>query len=505
VERELSKRTDASGAGSPRLGSVGSGALTALSILFVSGIAAVVGVVIAREFGRSEETDGLLAAYGVFVVIAIASQAIRLVVLPQLARARQEERLAGEIAGLALALLVVAVPVLIVSLVASGGIAALLTGDSEVARDTAADSLRWFVPAGLAHLFAALAASGLAALDDYATAAFGYAAGAVAGLGAILVRVEPDGIVAVPRGMALNGLIALLVPATALAVRAVRERMPREAVKPTGPPLHLRLGTFAVGAALPLSLQLLYVVCLAFAGREGTGAATSFVYAYLAAAALVTVTAGSLGLVTSVPLTRSGLDPARVSRHIVSTAWLALTCVGVAAGAFAIAGGDLVETVLGGAYGGDVGAEVGRLVAVLSPWIIVSIGVAVTFPLTFVAERTRGLLWVAGGALALQVPLAWAGAALLDLDGLALALGLTTFCVLTALLAELGAVLVTLRGLALATIAVVALTVLAFAPPALLLGSAAAALLGILLYAVLVALVRPRGLVGSWRYLRALG
>jgi hypothetical protein len=129
----------------------------------------------------------------------------------------------------------------------------------------------------------------------------------------------------------------------------------------------------------------------------------------------------------------------------------------------------------------------------------------VTFPLTFVAERTRGLLWVAGGALALQVPLAWAGAALLDLDGLALALGLTTFCVLTALLAELGAVLVTLRGLALATIAVVALTVLAFAPPALLLGSAAAALLGILLYAVLVALVRPRGLVGSWRYLRALG
>ena len=94
----MSKRTD-----SPGLGSLGSGALTAGSFLLVSGIAAAIGVVIAREFGRSEATDGLLAAYGLFVVIVIASQAIRVAVLPQLARAQEEGRLAGELAGFAIA------------------------------------------------------------------------------------------------------------------------------------------------------------------------------------------------------------------------------------------------------------------------------------------------------------------------------------------------------------------------------------------------------------------
>ena len=72
------------------------------------------------------------------------------------------------------------------------------------------------VPAAVAHLFAGLAASGLAALDDYATAALGYAAGSAAGLALILTRVGDDGIVAV-WGMALNGAIALLVPTAGLA------------------------------------------------------------------------------------------------------------------------------------------------------------------------------------------------------------------------------------------------------------------------------------------------
>ena len=95
-----------------------------------------------------------------------------------------------------------------------------------------------------------------------------------------------------------------------------------------------------MGIALPLTLQLLYVVCLAFAGRQGTGAATSFVYAYLAASALVAVTAGSLGLVTSVPLTRSELTGVKAARHVIATSWLALTLVAAAAGVFALAGGD---------------------------------------------------------------------------------------------------------------------------------------------------------------------
>jgi hypothetical protein len=487
------------------LGSLGSGALTAISLLTVSGISAVVGVVIGREFGRSDETDGFFAAYGLFVVIVIASQAIRLTVLPDLARARQERRLAGELAGFVLALAVFAVPLLLAAALFADDLAWLLTGGgSDVAQETAADALQWMVPAAVAHLFAALAASGLAALDDYGTAAIGYALGSASGLALILARVEPDGIIAVAWGMATNAAIALAVPLAGLAIRAARSRMPAGAVRPTGPPVRARLGVFAVGSALPLAQQLLYVICYPFAARLGTGELTSFVYAYIAAASLVMVTAGSIGIVTAVPLTRSGLSVADTVRHVVATSWLSLAVAGAAAGMFTLAGGDVVEAVLGDAYGGEVGADLGRVVASMSLWIIASIGIAVAFPLAFVAGRTRGLPLIAAAALAVQVPLAWVGSRLLELDGLALSLGITALFVLAALLRQLGALRDAARQLALAALVVAALTVAAFLPPALVLGSVSSALVGVALYAALLVLLRPRGLLAGWRYLRAL-
>jgi hypothetical protein len=481
------------------------GALTAGSLLIVSGAAAATGVVIAREFGRTDETDGLLAAYGVFIVISVAAQAIRVAVLPKVAHAAEAGRLAGELAGYAAALLVIAAPLVLAAELWADSLAGLLVGDqAAVARETAADALRWMVPAGVMHLFSGLAASGLAALDDYGTAALGYAAGSAAGLTLIVLRAEPDGIVAVAWGTLLNGAIALLVPASWLAVRALRAAMPATAIRPSGPPFRARANAFAVGAALPMALQLLYVVSLPFAARLGTGAATTFVYAYLAAASFVTVTAGSLGLVTAVPLARGDFAVVQTVRHVVAASWLALVLVGAAAGAFAVAGGEVVRTILGSSYGGEIGADLGRLVVSLSPWIVASIGVAVTFPLAFVAGRTRRLPWIAVGALALQVPLAWLGAEVLGLDGLALALACSTLAVLVALLAELGALAGTARSLIVAAVVVGGISVVSFAPPTLVLGAVPAALTGLLLYVVLFASLRPRALVQSWQYLRAL-
>ena len=496
----MRKRTD-----SPGLGSLRSAALTATSALVVTALSAIAGVVIAREFGRTEETDGFFAAYGVFIVVVLASQAIRIAVLPDLTRARAEQRLAGEVAGFAIAIALVAVPLVLLAEFRTEQIADLLTGNgSSVAQDSAAEALRWMVPAAAFHLFAGLAASGLAALDDYGTAAVGYAAGSAAGLVLILTRVEPDGIIVVAWGMALNAAVAFLVPATGLAVRAVGARMPATAARPAGLPLRARLGVFAAAAVLPIALQMLYVVCLPFAGRLGTGAVTSFGYAYLASAGLVTVTAFSLGLVTSVPLTRTGLDSGQAARHVVSASWIALVLIGAAAGVFALAGAEVVEAVLGGAYGGGVGAEVGRLVVVLGPWMVASVGVNVAFPLLFVVGRMRALPWIGVLALAVQVPLAWLAGELLDLDGLALSLAVSTLLVLVLLLRELGALRVAARGLAIAALVVAVLTVVAFLPPAVVLAPIAAAVAGLALYAVLLALTRPRGLTASWHYLRAL-
>jgi hypothetical protein len=496
----VSKRTASSG-----LGSLGRGALTAASNLVVTGVAALAGVIVAREVGRTDQTDGFFAAYGLFVVIVLAAQAIRIAVLPSLARARDDGRLAADVAGYATALAIIAVPLLLIGELAAQPIAGLLTGSGSVAaQGAAAETLRWVVPAALAHLFAGLAASGLAALDDYATAALGYAAGSVLGIALILDRVGSDGFIAVAWGMTLNAAVALAVPLAGLAWRAHGTKMPTAALRPTGLPLRLRLGSFATAAAVPLALQLVYVVSLPFASREGVGAQTSFAYAYIGAAALVTVTASSLGLVTSVPLTRAGLDAASTTRHVVSTSWLALLAIGAVAGACALTGADLVEPVLGDAYGGHVGAEIARLVVVLSPWMAISVGVTLSFPLVFVVNRTSALPWVALAALAAEFPLAWAGQELAGLYGLALSLALSSGIVLAGLLRALGVLRPVLRGLALAAGVVGAIAVVAYLPPSFLFGSLAAAALGLALYGVLVAVVRPPGLTAAWRYLRAL-
>jgi peptidoglycan biosynthesis protein MviN/MurJ (putative lipid II flippase) len=496
----VSKRTD-----SPGLGSLGSAALTATSLLVVSGFAALVGVLIAREFGYTDETDGFFAAYAVFVVVVTASQAIRVAVLPSLARSREEGRLAGTVAGYAVALAVVGGPLLLAALLAAEPLAAALTGDgSDVARDTCAVALRWVVLAGVAHLFTGLVASTFAALDDYGTPALGYALGSAAGLVYIVARTDPDGIIAVSRGMAVTALVGLLVPLVALAWRAQRASMPRAAVRPAGERLHRRLGIFAAAAAIPLSLQLAYVVSVPFAGRLGSGAVTSFGYAYLAATTLAGITAFSIGLVSSVPLSRVELTSEAVARHVVASTWVALVVVGAAVGALAVVGAELVEGVLGPAYGDDVGNEVARLIVVLSAWIVVAVGVNVTFPLAFVAGRLRALPWIGLAALAAQVLLAWIGVELFELDGIAVSLAVSTLLVLAVLLAQLGAARVGLRGIVLAAAVVAGLTCAAFLPPGLVSRGAAGAFVGLVLYGVLVVVVRPRGLTASWSYLRAL-
>jgi hypothetical protein len=495
----VGKRTD-----SPARGSLANAALTGASLFVVTGVSAVLGIVIARKLGRTEETDGFFAGYGVFIVVLLASYAVRVAVLPELARARAERRLASEVARVALALAVVALPVVLAIEVAAGPLASVLTGGgSPTAHAAAVHTLRWTVPAGFAHVFAAVAASTLAALDDYGTAALGYSLGSAAGLSLVLLRVDENGLDAVLWGVALNAAVALLVPVLALAARARRERIPVRALHPGELELRSRLVWLGRVVSLPFALQLLFVVCLPFAAREGVGAQTSFSYAYLAASALVAVTAASVGLATSVPLARIGLDPAAAARHVVSSSWVAYSVIGAAVGVVALVGASAVEAVLGTTYGGDVGSEIGWLIAGLSPWMAVSVGVSLTFPLVFVAGAARGLPRIAMLALAAQVLLAFAGQVTLGLEGLALALAASTAIVLGLLLQKIGAYPVAARELALAALAIAAIAAIAFAPFAFV-EPALGALLGLALYAVLLRLVHPRGLTAGWRYLRAL-
>lgn len=482
---------------SSRQSAVGRGTVTALGTAAVSIGAAVAGAVLAREFGRTAETDGLFAAYAVYLVLVLAAQASRLVVLPRLTRAADAGRLGAELAVDALALGLLAGPVLVVALASPDWAAGLLTVDG-AARDSASESLVWMVPAAVTQLYAALAASALAARDSYGVAAFAYAAGAGAGLAYFLVQLE-DGPVALAVGLLVNGAITLGVPALALAARGGLGWSPLEGVRG-------RVWELVRGTALPLALQALYVVAVRFAGELGVGAQTTLAYAYFIAAFLVAVTASSLALVSSAPLARSGLSPAGAATHVVSTAWVSLSVVAAAAGVFVLAGEPIARGILGSAFAGEAGNELGRLVAYFGPWMVASIGVSVTFPLLFVAGRERLLPALAVAAVAVHVPIEWGLEEAWGLEGVAVGLALTTLGILAALLAILSRE--TLRravaGLGGLTALAGSLAAASFGLLALALDGVAAAVAGVAVYAVVLLAWRPRGLRAAWSYVRAL-
>src|SRR3954449_1349401 len=160
-----------------------SGLLTGLAQVALSLAAAGGGGLLAQKFGRSAETDGFLSAYAVYTLLVLAAQAFRMVVVPDLTRAVAGGRLGGESRAFALAFLVLAVPVSVLVVVFAHPLGELVTGSlPESSAHVASRALEILVPAAFLQLLAALAASVLAALDSYGTAALGFGVSGIVGL-----------------------------------------------------------------------------------------------------------------------------------------------------------------------------------------------------------------------------------------------------------------------------------------------------------------------------------
>ena len=116
--------------GSPARGrsALRSGALTGLSYVTLSLAAALAGAFLAHKFGRNLQTDGFMAAYGVYLVLVLGAQAFRMVVVPDLTRAEAEGRLGAEFRAYCLAFLVVAVPATVLTALFAGFFGELVTG-----------------------------------------------------------------------------------------------------------------------------------------------------------------------------------------------------------------------------------------------------------------------------------------------------------------------------------------------------------------------------------------
>lgn len=476
-----------------RRSALASGILTGLSSLVLSASGAIAAAILAQEFGRDAATDGLLAAYGVYVTLTLAAQALRLTAVPELTRTE------GAVAGsYAAAILVVGIPSTIVVWLFAEPFAELLTGKlPQEAADLAASALPWLVAAAFVQVLAALAAATLAARSRFGAAALGFSVGGVAGLVVFVVLADEHGLVALAWGLAANAAISLGVPLAALGGTLGRLRF--EGVV-------RRLVLLAEAAAVPLALQALFLIALRGASGIGVGAVTSLSYAYFFAAVLVAATATSLSIISTAELTRRGVEAEAAVEHVVHGSWLCLPPIAAAAGVFALVGDRIAAAVLGDAFSGDVGEELARLVVVLAPWTVAAVGFSLAFPLLYVLERSRVLVPVALAALVLDVALSLALRELWGLEGLALALGLTTLAVLGALLLALSrrALLAAVASLVRVAVSVGGLAALSFGAFALVASDALAAVGGLALYVALLALVRPRGLREAWGYMREL-
>lgn len=479
-----------------------SGLLTGLAQVALSLAAAGAGALLAQKFGRTAETDGFLAAYAVYTLLVLAAQAFRMVVVPDLTRAAAEGRLAGEARAYGIAFLALAVPACVLVAVFAQPLGELVTGSlPERSARIAARALEILVPAAFGQLLAALAASALAALDSYGTAALGFGTSGLVGLAVFAGLAGPVGITALAWALLVNAGVALAVPLAALLRRGALRGPAPERLAAGG-----RLWNLLQGAAVPLALQACYLVALRLAAKLGVGSVTSFTYAYLAASTLVGATGFAVGVISSAPLTRRGIDAEAAGRHVVHAAWVSLSFVGAAAGVFALVGGRIVHLVLGDHYGGRVGRDLGHLVVYLSPWMVAWVAFVVAFPLVFVGSRRRFLVPAALVGFASMIPLGLAFRSLWGMPGIAGAVGAATLVTALCLILSVGrrTFEVAVLGLAKLSLALGAASALAFGALAIALPAIPAAALGVCVYALIVLSIRSFGLSAGWEYVRSL-
>jgi peptidoglycan biosynthesis protein MviN/MurJ (putative lipid II flippase) len=483
---------------------VRSGFLTGLSYLVLSGSGALAGVYLAHKFGRNAKTDGFMAAYGVYLVLVLGAQAFRMVVVPDLTRAEAEGRLGAEFGAYVVAFVMLAVPVSVLVALFQGFLGEVVTGRlPHQSAVIAGRALSWLVPAAFAQLLASLTASALAARNSYGAAAAGFALGGITSLVFFILAADAHGLISLAWGLALNGAVALALP---LVVLLRRNRGLAGLRGRVSPGLRRRLWRLCYGAAVPLAVQGLYVLALRFAAGTGEGNVTSLSYAYLLAAMFVSATAFSLSLIAAAPLTRRGIDAETAAEHVVHSAWVSLAFVGAAAGIVALVGGRVFTAALGHHYSGKVGDDLGRLVVYLAPWMIASAAFSITYPLLFVMHRTRLLIPLAAAAVAVDIPISLALRAWAGLTGVAVALGISTILLVLGLMAALAPRTLQLSAVGLGRLALIvaAATALAFGGASLVFGAVPAAVLGLVVYGLLLVAVRQFGLADAWQYVRAL-
>lgn len=365
--------------------------LTGLAQSAVAIAAGINAALLGSRHPASAATDGLFTAFAVYGMVVIISSSTRTALVPHLIDERRSFKPFNEM----LVSLLWATP-LIGLLFAFVIPPAIVSVTGAASKDIVNTTLLILWPATLGQFVTALGAAMLGVLDDYHSAAFGYAGGGVTSVVAFIALEPRIGLEALPLAVLTGTAVMTVVVLTALSRRGWR---------PAGIGTPARTvwnwhRTLIAGSAYYVFGQSLYLVSAAVAAKSvGEGAATLYAYGYFAIGLVLSfVTVGS-ALVIAAPIAAdwdddpSSLEPVETDALRATLLMLALFVP-----AAALIGDDVAGAVLTSFGAKDVSQIIDVLVA-LTPMAI-GVQMAVV-PLTAIYARKRLALAATVGAATL--------------------------------------------------------------------------------------------------------
>lgn len=441
-------------------------ALTSLSQVAVLAGVALMGVLMARRFGTTAETDGFFIANAINGVLLLVAQSLRTTTVATFVNQRSDARLFERQLG-ALVVMWLGAVVIVLGILVPGASLALAGATARVFR-TAALVL---VPGAALQLFAGLASGRLAADHAFGAPAIAYAAGTIASVIAFFPLTSALGV---------DGVAPALVCGYAVGAIAMAIALGRDGWRPRPPVLHgaPRLaGHLLLGATAAIAAQATLAVSVGFANGATIGGATIYSYAIMAVLALNAGLASPVSIVYAPVVARPGTDVAALALRVFRVGAIVAP---VAVAGLCLLGRAPAEAVLTRVSDADV-SEIFQLILILSPTLLAGMLMMVPLVSVLASGRVRGLGVSAAATVTTHVVLCAAVRALgLGLEALAAVTLVSTAT-------QTGAVLwlcfgtrtaMVARGAALLGLSLTLPTAVAFAAAALLTGGAGSLLTG---------------------------
>ncbi len=386
--------------------------MTAVAIGAVALASGVQAMLFLSRFGVTRRTDGLMASYAIYTLVAVLAQMLRTTAVPLITGdSPRLNRPTFMAATAALSASIVAVVLLGAGPISSLFSSALTPGGREVARS----ALYVFAPAMGLQILAAGAAV-LGAVDGrMVSVARAYIASAAGGLVAFVLLAP----FAHEQTLAWAVLAASAFLATGLFAR-VRSPLPGS----------LRLGsvpravvTMLATTVIPVTFLALYPVTIALVRDARAGEISVFGFAFVLVSYLPGLTSVAVGMNDVVDLSSGGdatgeRRAAIMRRSIRSAAAVSLP----AAGLVALLGQPALVALLPDRSAS--GSGFAAFVLLLVPWLLATLMMWAVLPSLFGAQLDRRLRWVVPVVLVVHAVSGIAGRELAGFHGLVVAMAI---------------------------------------------------------------------------------